>query len=104
MLRVVLLALDVLLLEDLAGRPRVAGEEQQQVVFQVVERPLADLQRPGLHLAVGQEAEAGDPAEGRDVLVLLADRLLEDVDLDLAGLLGQLAGMDQVLHLRRAAP
>ena len=62
------------------------------MVLQVVERALADLQRPGLDLPVGQEAEAGDPAEGRDVLVLLADRLLENVDLDLASLLGQLAG------------
>ena len=57
-------------------------------------------ERPCLDLTVGQKAEAGDPAESRDVLVLLADRLLEDVDLDLARLLGQLAGVDQVLLLR----
>ena len=67
------------------------------MILHVVERPLADLQRPRLHLAVGQEPEASDPAVGRDVLVLLADRLLQDVDLDLARLLGQLAGVDQVL-------
>ena len=41
------------------------------------------------------EREAGDAAVGGDVLILLADRLAEPVDLDLAGQLGQLAGMQQ---------
>ena len=44
--------------------------------------------------AVCAEGEAGDPAECRDVLILLADRLAEPVDLDVAGLLGEFARMD----------
>ena len=48
-------------------------------------------------LVAGRELEAGQPAERGDVLVLLADLLLEQVDLDVAGLLGQLARVDQVL-------
>ena len=40
--------------------------------------------------AVRVEGERGDAAVGRDVLVLLADRLLQEVDLDVARLLGEL--------------
>ena len=40
--------------------------------------------------AVGRELEARQAAEGRDVLVLLADRLTQPVDLDVARLLRQL--------------
>ena len=50
------------------------------------------------------EREAGDAAVGGDVLVLLADRLAETVDLDVAGLLGQLARVDQALADARRAP
>ena len=58
-----------------------------------------------LDRAVAAEVEAGDAAERRDVLVLLADRLLQHVDLDVAGLLGQFARMDDVARLgvQRAA-
>ena len=38
------------------------------------------------------EGEAGDPAEGGDVLVLFTDGLAEPIDLDMAGLLGELRG------------
>ena len=48
------------------------------------------LQRLGLDAAVGIEREASDAAVRRDVLVLLADRLAEAVDLDVARQLGQL--------------
>ena len=98
------LALVVLLVEDVGGGARVAGEEQQQVVFEVVERLGGDLERPRLHLVVREELEAGDAAERGDVLVLLADRLLEQVDLDVAGLLGQLLRVDEVLLVGCAAP
>ena len=46
-----------------------------------------DPQRAGLDAAVRVEVEAGQAAEGGDVLILLADRLAEEVDLDAAGLL-----------------
>ena len=45
-------------------------------------------------LPSGVEPEARDSAERRDVLVLLADRPSEDVDLDAACLLGELGGAD----------
>ena len=38
---------------------------------------------------VGVELERGDPADRGDVLVLLADRLAEPVDLDVAGVGGE---------------
>ena len=94
------LTLRVLLPEDVRGGPGIPGEEQEQVVLEVVERLGGDLQRPGFHLFVRKKTEAGDAAEGGDILVLLADRLLEDLDLDAAGLLGQLLRMDQILLQR----
>ena len=54
-----------------------------------------DFERPGFHFVVGQETEAGDAAIGRDVLVLLADRLAQQVDLDVAGLPRQLLAVDE---------
>ena len=42
--------------------------------------------------SVAIERHRADPAVGRDVLVLLADRLLEDVYLELARLVGELLG------------
>ena len=97
---VVLPALLVLFLQDRARGAAVAGEEQQQVVLQVVERLGVHLQRHGVDVAVGQELEAGQPPVGGDVLVLLADRLAEQVDLDVARLLGQLSRVDDVLAVR----
>src|SRR5581483_4141829 len=96
-LGVALLALVVLLLQDFPGRARIAGKEQQQVVFEVIQGLLRNAQGVGLDGLVAPEFEAADVAIGRDVLILLADWLLEDVELDVAGLLGQLLGMDQVL-------
>ena len=45
-----------------------------------------------VHAAVAAEAEAAQPAVGGDVLVLLADRLAEALDLDLARLARELLG------------
>ena len=44
-----------------------------------------------LHRVVGVEADEVEAAEGRGVLVLLADRLAAAVDLDVAGLAGRRA-------------
>ena len=41
------------------------------------------------------EREAGDAAVRGDVLILLADRLAEPIDLDLAGELGELVRVQQ---------
>ena len=58
------------------------------------------LERRDVDAAVRVELEARDAAERRDVLILLADRPSEDVDLDAACLLGELGGAD-VLALPR---
>ncbi len=42
------------------------------------------------------ELEAGHPTIGSDILILLADRLAETVDFDVAGLLRQFLGMNEV--------
>ena len=69
---VVLLAPVVLLPQNVARRAGITSKEQQKVLFHIVERPLANLQWPDFHLPTGEEAEASDPAKGRDVLVLFA--------------------------------
>ena len=84
----------------LPARAREAGEEEQQVVFEVEQRVDRDLQRLGLDRAVRVEREAGQAAVRGDVLVLLADRLAQPIDLDLAGLLGELARMQQPAPVR----
>ena len=89
-LPVALLGAGVLVLEDAAGAAREAGEEEKQVVFEVEHRVHADGKRRRRHRVVRVEGEAGHAADGCDILVLLADRLAEPVDFDVAGELGQL--------------
>ena len=90
----VLLRLVVLILEDRRGGARVAGEEEQQVVLEVEEGFLGDLARAEFHAAVLVEREGCDAADRGDILVLFADGLAELVDLDVAGLLGEVGGRD----------
>src|SRR3712207_9567900 len=49
-----------------------------------------------VHRAVRPEVEAGDATEGGGVLVLLADRASKPLDLDLAGLAGEVRRADVV--------
>jgi hypothetical protein len=86
--------------EDAARAAREAGEEQQQVVLQVEQRVHRHLERLGVHGAVGMEREAGHATVGGDVLVLLAHRFAQAVDLDVAGQLGQLARVQQAFPVR----
>ena len=81
--------------EDAAGAAREAGEEQQQVVLEVEQRVHRQLQRLGVDAVVRVEREAGHAAVRGDVLVLLADRLAQPFDLDLARQLRQLVRMQQ---------
>ena len=48
-------------------------------------------------MIIPEKFKAGDPAEGSDILVLLTYRLLKFLQLNLAGLCGQLGRMDKVL-------
>src|SRR5437588_24969 len=90
-------ALAVLLLEDARGRSAVSGEEEQQVVLQVVKRVGVDLERRGFDFVIREELKTGHAAIGRDVLILFADRLAEAVDLDVTRLFGQLVRVYDVL-------
>ena len=61
-----------------------------------------DIQPEPHHLdfAVGGYVQYGQPAKGGHVLVLLADGLFQDVQLDVAGLFGKLLGAHGVLRER----
>src|SRR6185437_15040256 len=85
----------VLILQDLARAAREAREEQQQVILELVERRLRERQRLGANLAGLVELEARDAAVGRDVLILLADRAREPIDLELACEAREIAGQQQ---------
>ena len=85
----------ILVLQDARGRAREAGEEEEQAVLEREAGLLIDRERRGIDRAVFPEREAGQATEGGDVLVLLADGLAQQVDLDVAGLLGQLARVNQ---------
>ena len=63
----------------------------------------ADRNALDLDAAVGVEGERGDAAVGGDELVLLADRLLQRVDLEMAGLLGQLLAGHELAACRCGA-
>ena len=73
---------------------RVTGEEHHQTVFEIIERAVADVERRHIDLTIFGELETGQATESRDVLVLFADRLLQDVDLDFASLFGDHPGID----------
>src|SRR5205823_14638625 len=82
------------------GGTRESGEEQQQVVFQVVQRFGRDLQGPDIHAAVLVKIKRRDAAERSDVLVLFPDGFAQQVDLDMAGLFGQRLARDGLLIQR----
>ena len=85
-----------LLLEDLVGVAGLAGVEQERPPLQLVEGLGLARDRLDVHRVVGVEPDVVQAAEDRRVLVLAADRLLEDVDLDPAGLLGQVLAADDL--------
>ena len=82
--------------------PGEPGEEQQQIVFERVQRRVADLERLGVDRAVGGESRARDDAAvGRDVLVLLADVATEPLDLELARELRDIGRQQQAVLVAR---
>jgi hypothetical protein len=85
-----------LLLEDAVGVALLLGVEQHHAAAQFLHR----LRRAGTGSTstrlVRIEADVVQAAEGRGVLVLLADGLAQHLDLDPAGLLGQVLGADDL--------
>ena len=95
----------VLLLQDGGGGAAVAGEEQQQVVLEVVERLGAELQRLGVRrVSSVPNSKQVMPPKAAMYWSCLPIGSPSSVDLDVAGLLGQLARVDDVLAVACAAP
>ena len=92
--RIAQLGPDFLVVQHGRGVARIAREEHEQVLFQVVQCAVADIERADMDLPVFSKLEAGQAPEGRDVLILLAHRLLQQIDLDPAGFLGHHTGVD----------
>ena len=69
-----------------------AGIEEHDLLLQGPALGGGQSEVGGHDLLPGPEADVADPAEGGDVLVLLADGLPAPLDLDLAGPLGQFLG------------
>ena len=88
-LRVAGLRALVLIAQHRRGAARLPRVEEQQVVAQLAQRCVVQLERLDVNAPVAVERVRADAAMGSDVLVLLADRLLQHVDLDLAGGLGE---------------
>jgi hypothetical protein len=76
-------------LQDPVGVTRLAGVKQQGALLQLGQGFGPTGERLDVNGVVTVEADVIDSAESRRVLVLAADRLLEQVNLDPAGLLGQ---------------
>ena len=86
-------------LGSLFGQDRRSGTldacpEDQAVAEQDLEAILADRDRVDRDGAAGMELDEVEAPERRRVLVLLADRMTQPVDLDGAGLFRQLGGRD----------
>ena len=90
----------VLLLQNRRRAARIAGEKQQQIVFQIVARLVGNFQRPRLDFSVRQKIEARQTAVSRDVLILFANRFFQPVQLDVARLRGEFGGMDEIFFVR----
>ena len=79
-------------LEHRGRRALDARVVDDEVRLEVVDDLVAHGQPLDVDRAVGVERHRADAAVGGDVLVLLADGLLQDVDLELARLAGELLG------------
>src|ERR1051326_4840983 len=97
--RVALPGLVVLVLEDRGGVARIAGEEQEKVILQIIQVLRIQVERTRVDAVVAIELEAGDAAKRGNILILFSDRLAQAIDLDVARLLGKLARMNQLLAM-----
>src|SRR5262245_31522397 len=96
-LRIRASALIVLVLQNCRGRTRITSEEKKQIVLQIKQSLFGNDHRRRHNRAVLLELETSDTAVGRNKLILFADRLLQNIDLDAASLLGQLMRVDDIL-------
>ena len=86
-----LLAANLLVFENLAGAAMKPVKNSSRLSSRL-KSVSGDPQGTGLDLVAGVESKTGDAAVGGNVLVLLADRFVQPVDLDVAGLAANCAG------------
>ena len=79
----------ILFFQDRGGRASVAGEEQAESIFEIVEHLVVNGCSGDRDAVIFVEFKTGDTAIGGNELVLLADRFAQQVDLDMAGLLSE---------------
>ena len=92
---VVALGFVVLVLEDGRRTAAVAGEKQEEIIFEVKQGLLGRHTGAVFDAAIFVKGEGGDATNGGDVLILFADGLAEFVELDIAGLFGELGGRNE---------
>src|ERR1043166_9975903 len=97
--RVALPGLVVLVLEYRGGVARIAGEEQEKVILQIIQALGIQVERARIDAVVAIELKAGDASERGNILILFSDRLAPPVDFDVGRLLGELARMNQLLAM-----
>ena len=97
---IILLSTLVLVFQDVSRLARKTRKKEQEVVFQFKKRIHLDRQRVGVNGIIGMKFKTGDAAICRNVLVLLADRFMQAVDLDFTCLFGQLSRRDQPAPVR----
>src|SRR5262249_28624871 len=89
----------ILVFQQLRSRTRVAGEKDSQVIFKRIERRRIKLCGASAHPSVGADVEAGYATICRDELILLADRLFQQIYFNLASFLGEVIRSDQQVFL-----
>jgi hypothetical protein len=89
-----------LALQDAIGVALLLGVNQHHATAQFLHRLGTDRHRFDVDAVVGIEADVVQAAKGRRVLVLLANRLSEHIDLDAAGLLGEVLRADDLALVR----
>src|ERR1700730_8644569 len=95
---------DVLVPQYGRGRASIAGEEQAEPVLEIVENLGADWRSVDRNAVVLVEFKTGYAAIGGDELVLLADGFVQQVDLDMAGLVGERMRTNDVALARMQRP
>jgi hypothetical protein len=80
----------VLGFEDRSRRSLTSGEEEKEIVVQPLQRPGRTNQGLRSHLSAGRELDEVETPDSRGVMILLADRPPEHLDLDPGRLLREL--------------
>ena len=80
---------EVLILQNGRSTSAYAGPIEVRIGHQIDKRRPVDLELPDIHASIRRDLQDRQSAEGRHVLVLLADALLQDIQFDRACFLSQ---------------